>query len=439
MSQAILSVENLSKKFCRNLRRSLWYGVKDLTREMLLRRNGGADLRRDEFWALRDISLELSQGETLGLIGHNGAGKSTLLKLINGLIKPDTGCIRVWGHVGALIELGTGFNPILTGRENIYVNAAVLGLPRREVDRRLDEIIDFAEIGDFIDAPVQSYSSGMTVRLGFSIAAHLNPDLLLIDEILSVGDASFRQRCISRLGNYKRNGGTVIFVSHNSGAVEAISDRVMLLDHGQVKALGRPSEVVEMYERWSIGVSRQATFRLSTKEKADLIDEIWFTDVQCYEMAGKQKSEFEFGESFAVRFYYETNADIQSPYFTIAIRKGYGEGPIVSAVHMLWNEISMDGLPRKGVIECVLESPSFSPGIYTIEAGVLSKSAAALGKKWYAAPRNCGTFTVLPNRFRGLFPGVPAADLYASGFPLVIVPHYWKLDGHILSHNPMRR
>jgi len=196
MSETLIRVENVSKKFCRSLKKSLWYGMRDLSKEVLGRRHGGdGELRPDEFWSVNDVSFELKRGECLGLIGPNGAGKSTLLKMLNGLIKPDQGRIEMRGRVGALIELGAGFNPILSGRENIYVNGSVLGLAKEEIDQKLDEIIEFSELDEFIDSPVQNYSSGMKVRLGFAVAAHMKPDILLIDEVLAVGDIGFRTKC----------------------------------------------------------------------------------------------------------------------------------------------------------------------------------------------------------------------------------------------------
>jgi len=194
----IVRVEGVSKKFCRDLKRSLWYGLKDTAAD-LLGGHSSNGLRPDEFWALDGVSLELARGECLGLIGRNGAGKTTLLKMLNGLIKPDKGRIELAGRVGALISLGAGFNPILTGRENIYVNGSVLGLTTKEIDSKLAEIIAFSEIDDFIDTPVQSYSTGMQVRLGFAVATAMQPDVLLLDEVLAVGDAAFRNKCYERL------------------------------------------------------------------------------------------------------------------------------------------------------------------------------------------------------------------------------------------------
>jgi lipopolysaccharide transport system ATP-binding protein len=249
MSQDVLiQVEEVSKKFCRDLRKSLWYGVHDIAGELLGRDRRAEKLRSKEFWALRDISFQLKRGESLGLIGPNGAGKSTLLKLLNGLVKPDQGRIVVRGRMGALIELGAGFNPILTGRENIFVNAAVLGIPKRQVDRIIHEIIDFAELEEFIDAPVQSYSSGMRVRLGFAVAAQLKPDILIVDEVLAVGDAYFRRKCISYMKRLFESGETtVILVSHNLRNIEQVCGQVIYLDRGQISAQGQTDKVISQY------------------------------------------------------------------------------------------------------------------------------------------------------------------------------------------------
>jgi lipopolysaccharide transport system ATP-binding protein len=248
MSDTRIRVENVSKKFCRDLKRSLWYGLKDLGNELLGRDHGGdLELRPDEFWAVKDVNFELGRGDCLGLVGHNGAGKTTLLRTLNGLIKPDAGRIEIRGRVGALIALGAGFNPILTGRENIYVSAAILGFAYDEITRRFDEIVSFAELGDFIDSPVQQYSSGMYVRLGFSIAASLEPEVLLIDEALSVGDAYFQQKSFKRIRDLNAHGVTIVFVSHDKYAIQAICNRALLLRAGTVAAQGAPEGVMDYY------------------------------------------------------------------------------------------------------------------------------------------------------------------------------------------------
>ena len=250
MSEDILvSVEGVSKKFCRSLKRSLIYGLNDLGQEILGRRLGGDGvLRKDEFWALRDVSFTLRRGECLGLIGRNGAGKSTILRMLNGLIKPDAGRIEMRGRVGALIALGSGFNPVLTGRENIFVNAAVLGFSRAETEKRFEEIVSFAEIGEFIDMPVRSYSSGMSVRLGFAIASALEPDILLLDEVLAVGDVGFRIKSYNRIFELAERT-AVIFVTHMMPQVERLSTSVAYLQDGTIAYLGAANEGIDRYNR----------------------------------------------------------------------------------------------------------------------------------------------------------------------------------------------
>lgn len=248
MSESLVKVENVSKKFCRSLKRSLWYGILDLGNEVTGRNNTDRKgcLRTDEFWAVQDVNFEVKRGECLGLIGRNGAGKTTLLRMLNGLIKPDKGRIEMRGRVGGLIALGAGFSPLLTGRENIYVNASVLGLSKRETDKKVDEIIDFAEISDFIDSPVQNYSSGMQVRLGFAVATALEPDILLLDEVLAVGDAAFRYKCFRRINETIKNA-AVIFVSHDMPSVARICEKTVVLAHGEVSFFGETGRGVEVY------------------------------------------------------------------------------------------------------------------------------------------------------------------------------------------------
>ena len=259
----LVRVDGVSKKFCRNLRRSLWYGVRDTAADMF----GGHcsdQLRTDEFWALDNVSLEVARGECLGLIGRNGAGKTTLLKMLNGLIKPDTGRIELAGRVGALISLGAGFNPILTGRENVYVNGSVLGLTKTEIDRKLPEIVDFAEIGDFIDTPVQSYSAGMQVRLGFAIATAIRPDVLLLDEVLAVGDVAFRAKCYERLAQI-RDRAAFVLVSHDTDQIARVCSKVLVLENGRTRHLGDVADGIRVYT----DLARQRTPALSHEQTAE--------------------------------------------------------------------------------------------------------------------------------------------------------------------------
>jgi lipopolysaccharide transport system ATP-binding protein len=246
-SEVLVTSQRVSKKFCRNLKKSLWYGVKDGVTEIIQGQSSDT-LRKDEFWALDDVFFELRRGECLGLLGRNGAGKTTLLKVLSGLIKPDKGTITLKGKVGGLIALGAGFNGILSGRENIRINGAILGYPRSEIEETMQEIIDFAEIEDFIDAPVSTYSSGMNVRLGFAIAAILTkPDILLLDEVLAVGDMGFTMKCLNAVRSLMKNS-AVIFVSHNVNMISEFCTQTIELDKG--KKVNHSSNVYDGIEHY---------------------------------------------------------------------------------------------------------------------------------------------------------------------------------------------
>jgi lipopolysaccharide transport system ATP-binding protein len=428
MSSPILKVQDLSKIYCRDLKRSLWYGVKDLASELLLKRHSRARLRQDEFWSLHEVSFELQQGETLGLVGHNGAGKSTLLKLIHGLLKPDAGQIRIQGRVGALIELGMGFNPILTGRENIFVNAAILGMTRREVTQRLDLIINFADIGEAIDAPLQSYSSGMKVRLGFAIASLLDPDILLIDEILSVGDSSFRERCFNRLMDYKKQGGAIVFVSHNPAAVEAVSDRVMWLDYGKVSAIGDPTDVLARYEKHAREVSLAAALRLGRQPTA--LEEIFIQAVNCFDLAGRPQTMFEFGEPFEIRIEFQTITEIVNPYFLLIFTKSSFTATPFSTVSMIVDGTQLGPVNGRRVISCLIKNPCMTPGEYGILVGAQKFITMLQGKKYYAPPRLLTQFEIKKDRFLKLFPSIPASQL--GTLAPVAFDYEWNYQDRVL-------
>ncbi|GAB4385742.1 MAG: hypothetical protein Kow00121_51040 [Elainellaceae cyanobacterium] len=244
----VISVENVSKKFCRDLKRSLFYGVQDITTDLVGGRRRSHQLRPREFWALQSINFQLHRGQALGLVGSNGAGKSTLLRIISGLIKPDTGQVRIRGRIAPLIALGAGFNPILTGRENIYANMSILGLTTRQIAERFQDVVEFAEIEEAIDAPVQSYSSGMAARLGFACAIYTEPDILLIDEVLAVGDVRFKAKCYRRLYELRQRGVAFILVNHNSQAILNICDTAVYLSGGALITHGEVNAVVDQYE-----------------------------------------------------------------------------------------------------------------------------------------------------------------------------------------------
>jgi lipopolysaccharide transport system ATP-binding protein len=248
-SETLITVENISKKFCRDLKKSLFYGVQDICTDLTGGRRKSDTLRSGEFWALDNISFDLKKGEALGLVGANGAGKSTLLRILSGLIKPDTGSVKVRGRLAPLIALGAGFNPILTGRENIYANMAILGLPTQQIEEKFEDVVEFAEIAEAIDAPVQTYSSGMAARLGFACAIHVEPEILLIDEVLAVGDVRFKLKCHQRLAELKQKGTAFILVSHTPYIVLNACEHAIYLNRGKLVGAGETEKVIQQYEQ----------------------------------------------------------------------------------------------------------------------------------------------------------------------------------------------
>lgn len=246
-NELAINVEGLSKKFCLSLKRSMYYGVVDVSKKMLGLGVNTSTLRSGEFWALKDVSFSLKRGETLGIMGGNGSGKSTLLRILTGVLAPDVGRVTVRGRVGALIAVGAGFHPHMTGRENIYLNATILGMTRAEVDRKFDSIVEFAEVSDFIDAPVSTYSSGMYVRLGFSVAIHCDPEIIIADEILSVGDFLFQVRCFDKIKELIRNGTSVLLVSHSDVAIKSVCDKVAILHRHRLVGVGDADDMILKY------------------------------------------------------------------------------------------------------------------------------------------------------------------------------------------------
>lgn len=286
-SEVVLTVKDVSKKFCRSLKRSLFYGLQDIATELVGVRKPNPQLRDNEFWALKDVCLTLKRGEALGLVGANGSGKTTLLRIISGLIKPDTGIIWARGRIAPLIALGAGFSPVLTGRENIYANMSILGLTTKQIDERFEQVVDFAEIGEAIDAPVYSYSSGMAARLGFACAIHTDPDILLIDEVLAVGDVKFRSKCERKLSQLLANGTSFVLVSHYFQGILNICTSALYLSQGHLIAAGDARSIMDQYEQdlFSIHVDKN-TIPFCIPEKtadestgADL-REVYFKDAQ---------------------------------------------------------------------------------------------------------------------------------------------------------------
>ena len=347
----VVCVEDVSKKYCMHLKRSLWYGIKDIASDIVGRQGACNTLRPYEFWALKDISFSVRKGESMGLIGRNGAGKTSLLKLINGLIKPTRGKITINGSIGALIALGTGFNPILTGRENVKIAGAVLGLSEKQVAEKMEEILEFSEIGDFIDAPVKSYSSGMLVRLGFSVAIQLKPEILLVDEVLAVGDLSFAVKCQKKITEYRNNGGSIILVSHGMHNVRFHCDRAIWLDQAQLQKNGSSADVCDKYEmfigRTGVQQGNEAYFDTGIE-----IQEVHYPD--------KLDSTSEFAFEFAVK----NKRHIEKPIIVFAIFDIKGQ-------HIISNYSHIDGFypifPEGTTqIRIKFEHLPLSSGVYSI-------------------------------------------------------------------------
>ena len=292
-----IKVEHVSKKYCKTLKHSMLYGMSDIGRNLIGLGSNPDRLRSNEFWAVDDVSFELRKGEALGLIGPNGSGKSTLLKMLNGIFWPDKGKITVKGRVGALIEVGAGFHQLLTGRENVYVNGAILGMTKEEVEAKFDDIVEFAEIGDFIDSPVKTYSSGMYVKLGFAVAAHCEPDILLIDEVLSVGDINFQLKCLRRVRKMMDNT-AVILVSHYPYIIRFNCQQVLFLNEGKTQYLGQCSDGVDAYVDYMMKQNLRENVVKEAKTEYDSLVEL--TSLQVFNKNFQKIDEIVAGDTVAI-------------------------------------------------------------------------------------------------------------------------------------------
>lgn len=297
----VLRVDHISKKFCRRTRQSMYYGTCDILRGMLGLSSPSESLRPHEFWALKGVTFSLRRGERLGLLGCNGSGKSTLLRLLAGIYQPDTGRIEIRGNVCSLIALGAGFHPLLSGRENIYLNGTLLGMTKRDIDSRFEQIVEFAGLGEFLDSPVKTYSSGMHVRLGFAIAIHSNPHLLLIDEVLAVGDTAFQDKCIEKVLALNRQGTAIIFVSHSIQTIERMCDSGLLLKQGKPLFLGGIRECIRRYFD-DLGHENVAN---GVVPVAVGLGTVVISEVKVYQdETASDNSNIEFGKDFYIEFAY---------------------------------------------------------------------------------------------------------------------------------------
>ena len=325
--------------------------------------------RKEDFWALKDVSFEVPRGQALGIIGHNGAGKSTILKLLSRITTPSTGEIMINGRLSALIEVGSGFHPELTGRENIYLNGSILGMMRREITEKLDSIVSFAELRQFIDTPVKRYSSGMYVRLGFSIAAHLNPDILLLDEVLAVGDAAFQQKCIERVKELQSKGTTIVFISHDLRAVQQLCDRVILLKRGQIEADGDPEQTIALYQSLSQQLGGQAQgSHVQEPTREAVVISLNFFDEQ-----GNECLSFETGKPMRAVLNYRVDKPVRDTIFEVQFYSQ--EGHLCTFFSSETTGAQIDLEPGEGSIEFDCSSVGLAPGVYLIDTGIRNRRA----------------------------------------------------------------
>jgi len=325
-----------------------------------------------ELWAVRDIDLEVAPGEAIGIIGQNGSGKSTLLKLLAGIIPPHRGTVEIAGTVASMLELGAGFHPDFTGRENVYMNASIHGLSEGDVDDRLDDIVSFAEIDEFIDMPVRTYSSGMSMRLAFSISSYVQPQVLLLDEVLAVGDEAFQRKCFGRIFEFRRNGGTLVFVSHDPGAVERVCDRAVLLVDGRVVDDGSTADVLATYHRRLAGDGKAAD---AARDDPEDDPRIWGNrevTIRSARLIGNDgpTDRFVSGEPFTIEMEVEARHPVRTPIFGISVNSV--DGPLLYGTNTRLDALDIPGIESGAVVRFTVPSLPLHDGRFTVQLAVVS-------------------------------------------------------------------
>ncbi len=378
MTKPPVKFEDVSKRYQLGSARGSLRGALTHLSQRLLGRNGANADDANRFWVLRNVGFEVTQGESLGIIGSNGAGKTTILKLLAGITKPTSGCVEVNGRIGALIELGAGFHPDLTGRENIYLNGVILGLSRKEIDKKFSSIVEFAELEKFIDTPVKRYSSGMYVRLGFAVAVHSEPNVLLIDEVLSVGDASFQRKCIDKVKELQRNQIPIVFVSHNFYHVQGICNKALWLSGGRIATYGETSQVIQAYES---GVREEIKVRAEQGQQfSELLNspgfkgshELTITDVELLGKNGREQYEFNPNDKLTVKINYFAAKKLEKPQAVLKIFRS--DGMSCCASRTSHSQLVSADIEGTGFFEAEINPLQLNPGVYAIEGRLLDSS-----------------------------------------------------------------
>ncbi len=353
-----IKVESLGKKFILQQRgsRTLKSTVLDWVR--------GAGKGREDFWALRDVSFTVERGETLGIVGANGAGKSTLLSLLAGTKEPTEGTIEMHGKISSLLELGAGFHPELTGRENVFLAGAIMGMSRAHMAERFDSIVDFAELHKFIDQPVKHYSSGMYVRLGFAVAVEVDPDILLLDEVLAVGDTSFQRKCLERVEDFRKSGKTMLIISHDLDTIKDISNRILFLDSGTVQGLGEPDAVVDQYH----SLSRVQDSEGLRREWGT--GEVRISTVELLDTDGQPSDLFQWGEPMTARMHYVARVRVENPVFGFSISDS--QGRLVYGNNTQLEGVVIPTVKGEGMLEFRIGELNLSRGNYLLSVSVHS-------------------------------------------------------------------
>ena len=354
----VIRFENVTKRYNLGLTRTSLPVVLSQWAKQVLRRGDELSADKKYHWALRDVSFELERGQSLALVGPNGAGKSTILKLLAKITNPTSGRVEVDGQLSALIELGAGFHPDLTGRENIFLNGTILGLTYKDIQKRFDEIVAFSEIEEFIDTPVKRYSSGMTVRLGFAVASCIEPDILLVDEVLAVGDASFRQKCIDRIKTLLHNGTSLIFVSHDMGLVRAVCERALYIDHGRLEYAGSSGEVIDLYNQI---LEKQRVEKLNLSDGAEAGD-VEITKMDVIDSNGNPVTEAYGDTPLEIRIHYTAFRNIGKANALVRIYRSDGLSVCLLRTHL--DEFPVTLEKGFGIISVKLEANQLFGGMY---------------------------------------------------------------------------